>query len=94
MVPRQQSVLAEMSPFGIRSFPLSVVPKDADETLEARTLLRSLVVGRILAGAGNDVVQLVLEQSEFGESEPLLLAGAALVHSWLDITDLARARAG
>jgi len=90
---RQQSIL-ETYPFGIRSFPLSVVPTDSDETLEARTLLRSLVVGRILAGAGTDVVQLVLEQSEFGESEPLLLAGAALAHSWLDITDSALARAG
>jgi LuxR family maltose regulon positive regulatory protein len=91
---RHQSILAETYPLGIRSFPLSVVPTDSDETLEARTLLRSLVVGRILAGAGTDVVQLVLEQSEFGESEPLLLAGAALAHSWLDITDSALARAG
>ena len=94
MAQRQQSVLAETYPLGIRSFPLSVVPDDSDETLEARILLRSMVVGRILAGAGTDVVQLVLEQSEFGESEPLLLAGAALAHSWLDITDLALARAG
>lgn len=94
MVHRQQSVLAETYPFGIRSFPLSVVPDDSDETLEARTLLRSMVIGRILAGAGSDVVQLVLEQSEFGESEPLLLAGAALARSWLDIADLALARAG
>jgi LuxR family maltose regulon positive regulatory protein len=73
---------------------LAVVPDDSDETLEARTLLRSMVIGRILAGAGTDVVRLVLEQSKFGESEPLLLAGAALAHSWLDITDLALARAG
>ena len=94
MVHRQQSVLTETYPFGIRSFPLSVVPDDSAETLEARTLLRSMVIGRILAGAGSDVVQLVLEQSEFGESEPLLLAGAALAHSWLDIADLALARAG
>lgn len=94
MVHRQQSVLAETYPFGIRSFPLSVVPDDSDETLEARTLLRSMVIGRILAGADSDVVQLVLEQSEFGESEPLLLAGAALARSWLDIADLALARAG
>jgi LuxR family transcriptional regulator, maltose regulon positive regulatory protein len=94
MAQRQQSVLAEMYPLGIRSFPLSVVPDDSDETLEARILLRSMVVGRILAGAGTDVVQLVIQQSEFGESEPLLLAGAALAHSWLDITDLALARAG
>jgi LuxR family transcriptional regulator, maltose regulon positive regulatory protein len=94
MAHSQQSVLAETYPFGIRSLPLSVVSDDSDETLEARTQLRSMVIGRILAGAGTDVVQLVLEQSEFGESEPLLLAGAALAHSWLDITDLALARAG
>jgi LuxR family transcriptional regulator, maltose regulon positive regulatory protein len=94
MAQRQQSVLAEMYPLAIRSFPLSVVPDDPDETLEAGILLRSMVVGRILAGAGTDVVQLVIQQSEFGESEPLLLAGAALAHSWLDITDLALARAG
>jgi LuxR family maltose regulon positive regulatory protein len=94
MAQRQQSVLAETYPLGIRSFPLSVVPTNSDETLEARILLRSMVVGRILAGAGTDVVQLVIEQSEFGESEPLLLAGAALAHSWLDIADLALARAG
>ena len=94
MAHRQQSVLAETYPFGIRSFPLSVVPDASDETLEARTLLRSMVIGRILAGAGTGVVQLVLEESEFGESEPLLLAGAALAHSWLDIADLALARAG
>jgi LuxR family transcriptional regulator, maltose regulon positive regulatory protein len=94
MAHSQQSVLAETYPFGIRSLPLSVVADDSDETLEARTQLRSMVIGRILAGAGTDVVQLVLEQSEFGESEPLLLAGAALAHSWLDITDLALARAG
>jgi len=94
MAHRQQSVLAETYPFGVRSFPLSVVPADSDPTLEARTLVRSLVVGRILAGAGKDVVQLVIEQTEFGESEPLLLAGAALAQSWLDITDLALARAG
>ena len=71
MAHRQQSVLAETYPFGVRSFPLSVVPDDSEETLQARTLLRSMVVGRILAGTGTDVVQLVLEQSKFGESEPL-----------------------
>jgi LuxR family transcriptional regulator, maltose regulon positive regulatory protein len=94
MAHRQQSVLAETYPFRVRSFPLSVVHPDSDRTLEARSLVRSLVVGRILAGAGSDVVQLVLEQTEFGESEPLLLAGAALAHSWLDITELALSRAG
>jgi LuxR family maltose regulon positive regulatory protein len=93
MAHRQPSFLADTYPF-VRSFPLAVVPDDSDETLEARTLLRSMVIGRILAGAGTDVVRLVLEQSKFGESEPLLLAGAALAHSWLDITDLALARAG
>jgi LuxR family maltose regulon positive regulatory protein len=94
MAHSQQSVLAETYAFGIRRLPLSVVADDSDETLEARSQLRSMVIGRILAGAGTDVVRLVLEQSEFGESEPLLLAGAALAQSWLDIADLALARAG
>jgi LuxR family maltose regulon positive regulatory protein len=93
MARRQQSVLAETYPMGLRSFPLSVVPAESDRTLEARALVRSLEVSRILAGAGTEVVQLVIEQAEFGESEPLLLAGAALAHSWLDITELALARA-
>ena len=84
MARRQQSVLAETYPLGPRSFPLSVVPAESDRTLEARALVRSLEVGRILAGAGTEVVQLVIEQTEFGESEPLLLAGAALA-LWIGV---------
>jgi LuxR family transcriptional regulator, maltose regulon positive regulatory protein len=59
----------------------------------ARALVRSLAVTRILAGAGSDVAQLVVEQPELGEAEPLLLAGAALAHSWFDIASSALARA-
>jgi LuxR family maltose regulon positive regulatory protein len=59
----------------------------------ARALVRSLAIPRILAGAGSDVVQLVVAHPEFGESEPLLLAAAALVRSWIDITESALALA-
>ena len=48
---------------------------------------------RMLAGAGSDVVQQVVESKEFAESEPLLLAAAALTHSWLDLAESALARA-
>jgi LuxR family transcriptional regulator, maltose regulon positive regulatory protein len=50
-------------------------------------------VPRMLAGAGSDVVQQVLESKEFAESEPLLLAAAALAHSWLDLAETALAGA-
>jgi len=59
----------------------------------ARALVRSLVVPRILAGTDRDVVQLVLIKPEFSESEPLLLAAAALTRSWIDIAESALARA-
>ena len=59
----------------------------------ARAHVRSLAVPRMLAGAGSDVVQQVVESKEFAESEPLLLAAAALTHSWLDLAESALARA-
>ena len=49
---------------------------------------------RILAGSDGAVVRLIVECSEFGESEPLLLAAAALAHSWFDIAESALVRAG
>jgi LuxR family transcriptional regulator, maltose regulon positive regulatory protein len=61
---------------------------------EAPAFVRSLAVPQILAGAGSDLVQLVIDVEELGESEPLLLAAAALRYSWLDIADSALARAG
>jgi LuxR family transcriptional regulator, maltose regulon positive regulatory protein len=64
------------------------VPND-----QASDLVRSLAVPRILAGAGSQLVQFVIDEEEFGESEPLLLAGAALAYSWLDIAESALARA-
>jgi LuxR family maltose regulon positive regulatory protein len=45
-----------------------------------------------LAGAGADLVQLVIDVEQLGESEPMLLAGAALAYSWLDIAKSALAR--
>ena len=59
----------------------------------ARAHVRSLAVPRMLAGAGSDIVQRVVESKEFAESEPLLLAAAALTHSWLDLAESALARA-
>lgn len=67
---------------------------DGNYAWAARALLRSLVVPRMLAGGDSDVVQLVLTQPEFSESEPLLLAGAALTRTWVDIAESALARAG
>jgi LuxR family maltose regulon positive regulatory protein len=61
---------------------------------EAPALVRSLAVPQILAGAGSDLVQLMIDVEELGESEPLLLAAAALAYSWLDIAESALARAG
>ncbi|MFL6045854.1 MAG: LuxR C-terminal-related transcriptional regulator [Propionibacteriaceae bacterium] len=89
-----QSVLAETYPEDVRGFPLSVVPYDYEQAQATRALVKSLVIPRILAGGGGDTVQLIIEQKEFGESEPLLLAGAALARSWIDIAELALARAG
>ena len=59
----------------------------------ARALVRSLAVPRILAGADGAAVQQIVEHKEFGESEPLLLAAAAMAHSWFDIAESALARA-
>jgi LuxR family maltose regulon positive regulatory protein len=75
------------------SVAIELAMEGAEREWAARALMRSLAVPRILAGAGNDLVRLVVEQKEFGESEPLLLAVAALTHSWLDIVELALARA-
>jgi LuxR family maltose regulon positive regulatory protein len=75
------------------SVAIEVAMKAGDWVWAARALVRSLAVSRILAGAGSNVAQLVVEQKELGESEPLLLAGAALAYSWLDIAESALARA-
>jgi LuxR family transcriptional regulator, maltose regulon positive regulatory protein len=90
MIQARQPILDEAYPAGV----LSLQVASRDPAREGRALVRSLAVSRILAGAGNDVVQLVIEEKELGESEPLLLAGTALAHSWLEITELALARAG
>jgi len=50
-------------------------------------LVSSFAIPRILAGEAADVVELVVTQQEFGESEPLLLAAAALARNWLDIAE-------
>jgi LuxR family transcriptional regulator, maltose regulon positive regulatory protein len=91
------SVLANtstvQSAVGVPQISLVAVPNDpAERTWAARDLLRSLAVPRILAGAGRDAVQRVIELEQFGESEPLLLASAALANSWLDIAESAHAR--
>ena len=65
---------------------------DGNYAWAARALVRSLAIPRILAGSDTDVVQLVLTQPEFSESEPLLLAAAALTRSWIDIAESALAR--
>jgi LuxR family transcriptional regulator, maltose regulon positive regulatory protein len=87
---------------GIPDVPLRVVPDDPLALLgdqidfgadDAQALVKSLAVSRMLAGAGSDVVRRVVEIEAFGESEPLLLAGAALAYSWLDIAESAIARA-
>ena len=73
---------------------IEIAVKAGDWSWAARAMVRSLAVSRVLAGAAPDVVQIVVEQKELGESEPLLLAGAALAHSWLDIAESALHRAG
>ena len=73
-----------------RSIPPAV--RNADRQA-ARALVSSLVVPRILAGGGSEVVQQAIEVKEFAESEPLLLAAAALANSWADVTESALARA-
>jgi LuxR family transcriptional regulator, maltose regulon positive regulatory protein len=78
--------LAQLS----RSTPSAV---RSDDRQAARAMVRSLAVPRILAGAGSDVIQQVIEVKELGESEPLLLAAAALANSWVDITESALSRA-
>ena len=72
---------------------IELAMEGGDWSWAARALVRSLAVPRMLAGAGSDVVQQVLEVKELGESEPLLLAGAALTHSWLDVAESALDRA-
>ena len=66
-------------------------PTDAQAVTPA--LVRSLTVPHILAGAGGDVVRYVAERPEFGESEPLLLAAAAIARSRLDVAESAMHRA-
>jgi LuxR family maltose regulon positive regulatory protein len=92
MVQAQQHTLNEtyLADVHVPSLPIA----RGDAGCDGRALVRSLAVARILAGAGGDVVKLVIKQEELGEFEPLLLAGAALANSWLDIAELALARAG
>jgi hypothetical protein len=90
MAQALKSVPAELIPYpsgtGVSILPLRTAP-------DARQLVKTLAIPRMLAGAGGDIVQLVVELEEFGESEPLLLAGAALAYSWLDIAESALDRA-
>jgi LuxR family maltose regulon positive regulatory protein len=76
------------------SVAIELAMERGDWEWAGRALMRSLAVPRIVAGSGRDVVQVVIEHKEFGESEPLLLAGAALAQSWVDIAEFALARAG
>ena len=69
------------------------IPSDVQQASAARAVLRSVTVPRILAGAGSEVVQEVIESKELGESQPLLLAAAALAKSWVDTAESALARA-
>jgi LuxR family maltose regulon positive regulatory protein len=89
MLQAQQHSLDETYPAQVLSLP----DAGSDAALDGRALVRSLVIVRILEGAGGDLVKQVIEQKELGESEPLLLAGTALAHSWLEIAELALARA-
>ncbi len=67
--------------------------KGDDWEWAGRALVESLAVPRILAGAADNVAQHVVEVPELGESEPLLLAAAALARSWPDIAESAISRA-
>jgi LuxR family maltose regulon positive regulatory protein len=64
-----------------------------EELVRTPAWARSLTVPRILAGAGGDVVRYLTELPEFGESEPLLLAAAAIARSRLDVAESAIHRA-
>jgi LuxR family transcriptional regulator, maltose regulon positive regulatory protein len=81
------NVSAIYSGVGATHLSLCAVPDH-----QASPLTGSLAVPRILAGAGADLVQLVIDVEQLGESEPMLLAGAALAYSWLDIAESALAR--
>ena len=90
---------------GLRRFPREVARWHASHTdtaiatgaaptggyrpRETDSLVRSLTVPHILAGAGGDVVRYLAELPEFGESEPLLLAAAAIARSRLDVAESA-----
>jgi LuxR family maltose regulon positive regulatory protein len=75
------------------SLAIEIAIEGGDWEWAGQALMRSWAVPRIVAGAGRDIVQAVIEHKEFGESEPLLLAGAALARSWCDIAEFALARA-
>jgi LuxR family transcriptional regulator, maltose regulon positive regulatory protein len=78
---------------GDPTIAIDLAIKGGNRAWAARALVRSLAVPQILTGAASDVVQQVVECAEFGESEPLLLASAALACSCLDIAESAIARA-
>jgi LuxR family transcriptional regulator, maltose regulon positive regulatory protein len=64
-----------------------------EELVGTPAWIRSLTVPHILAGAGGDVVRYLTELPEFAESEPLLLAAAAIARSRLDVAESAIHRA-
>lgn len=89
LMSRLANVTTIQSEVDVPNLSLCLLPND-----EAPALVRSLAVPQILAGAGSDLVQLMIDVEELGESEPLLLAAAALAYSWLDIAESALACAG
>ena len=78
-----------MQQFVPDSLPVVIATRPSPDAL-----VSALVIPRILAGVSPDVVDLVVTEPEFGESEPLLLAAAALARRWLDIAESALVRAG
>ena len=101
--------LPHARPHGLRRFPhevahwhasrtepalaTAVAPTDGYGPPGTSALARSLTVPRILAGAGGDVVRYLADVPEFVESEPLLLAAAAIARSRLDVAESAIHRA-
>jgi LuxR family maltose regulon positive regulatory protein len=90
--PDRASSIVVIYPAPTDSSTIDGAGGDGHYAWAARALVRSLAVPRILAGIDSNVVQLVLTQPEFSESEPLLLAGAALTRNWIDIAESALAR--